>query len=125
MPAQPPPDAAVHTLFVQVLPAEQVPQLSVAEQPSLMAPQFLASDAQVAGVQAATHWDDALQTFGDVQVPHEPPQPLEPQVLPVQFGVQLATQWFEESHVLPPVHAGPQLTRPPQPSGWVPQTEPV
>src|SRR5262249_6371572 len=105
------PVPAVQTLLVHTLPEEQLPQLSVAEQPSLIVPQFLPDAAQVVGVHAAAHWKDALQTFPVVQVPQAsvPPQPSlgAPHCTAVPpaptfwqvLGVQLETQVFEDVHV--------------------------
>jgi hypothetical protein len=54
-----------------------------------------------------------LQTFGEVQVPQEPPQPLSPHCLPEQLGVQVETHWPEPLQLRPEPQV-PQL--PPQPS---------
>ena len=53
-----------------------------------------------------------------LQVPQEPPQPSDPQVLPVQLGVQVHLPAGEQASV--PAHV-PQV--PPQPSG--PQVLPL
>jgi hypothetical protein len=42
----------------------------------------------VLGVQDARHWPIQAQISLFGQLPQEPPQPFEPQLLPAQFGVQ-------------------------------------
>src|SRR5258708_21568675 len=111
--AHAPPEPAVHTLLVQTLPEAQLPQLSVAEQLSLIVPQFLPDAEHVVGTQAATHWNEALHWLPEVQLPQlsEPPQPLlgapqataappMPALLQVLAG-QLDVQVFDEVQAEP------------------------
>ena len=110
-PEHAPPEPAVHTLLVQTLPAEQLPQLSVAEQPSLIEPQFLPAAAQVVATHAVTHWNEALHCCPAAQLPQLrlAPQPLlgAPQAtaapptpaLEQVFATQLEVQVFDEVQV--------------------------
>jgi hypothetical protein len=67
-----------------------VAQKSPSQHWSLLGSQVLALDGpDCSGTQAAAHWPLLVQRgVPPLQVPHEPPQRLGPQLLLVQFGVQ-------------------------------------
>jgi hypothetical protein len=65
----------------------------------------------------------SAQISGHTQLPHLPPQPLLPQVLPAQFGTQVAPQVPSAPQVPPPLQL-PVAHLPPQPSAS-PQALPV
>ena len=56
------------------------------------------------------------QISGHTQLPQMPPQPLLPQLLPAQFGMQVAPQVPSAPQVPPPLQL-PVVHLPPQPSG--------
>src|SRR6266478_4516915 len=75
-----------------------------------------------------THIPTVVSQTDMAQLPHEPPQPLSPQFLFAQFGVQ--PHWLETPpppQVLNPVQVLPQLSVKPvqSPSGIVPQSTPA
>jgi len=75
-----------------------------------------------------THIPTVVSQMDMEQLPHEPPQPLSPQFLFAQFGVQ--PHWLETPpppQVLNPVQVLPQLSVKPvqSPSGIVPQSTPA
>ena len=70
------------------------------------------SSPQVFGVHATQF--EPSQVLPVPHVPQTPPQPFEPQVLPVQSGVQASQTPCSSSHLKPTEHE-PQM--PPQPSG--------
>jgi hypothetical protein len=49
-----------------------------------------------------THWPLALHVEPDAQVPHDPPQPSSPQLLPVQLGVQPPPQLCPQTEATSP-----------------------